>query len=58
MYFIPLIGVGLFFFAEGITENNNSLKMKGLLFIILFVIIELIIVYDSFYYIYSSFNIL
>ena len=42
MYFIPLIGVGLFFFSEGITENNNSLKIKGLLFIILFVIIELI----------------
>lgn len=42
MYFIPLIGVGLLFFAEGITKNNNSLKMKGLLFIILFIIIELI----------------
>lgn len=42
MYFIPLIGIGLFFFVEGITENNNSLKIKGLLFVILFLIIELI----------------
>ena len=38
MYFTPLIGVGLLFFAEGITENNNSPKFKGLLFIILFLL--------------------
>lgn len=42
MYFIPLIGVGLFFFWEGIAENNNSLKIKGILFAILFLITELI----------------
>lgn len=42
MYFIPLIGIGLFFFAEGITEENNGLKIKGVLFVILFLIIELI----------------
>ena len=42
MYFTLLIGVGLLFFAEGITEKNNGLKIKGLLFVILFLIIELI----------------